>query len=1383
MDPPCSKVPPKVPSVGSDIEDEEFDDLEETASEDYTLEDPEAKDDDEADIDAEEETDIDADEEADADSDEDTNADDAESVNLTRKKKHHRHRHHGHHKGKHQHGHHKGKHHHHRKGKHHRGHHKHKNPHHRNHHHKRPHPWEDRCVAIGEFCGSQLFGCNFDAKTRYSCKAIGEKPVIIQRDAKECGGSNGGKCSCTSNALVCGSQIPAECKADPQVVYRCNKGKYEVFKICDPGTICRTNSANEPICGYSTCECSGSQNVCSDQFPEKCELKKNSIYKCSASGKPELVKACDDKLCVAVADGAMCLSRDCKCPVNGSVCGVIFPAFCRIPATGLYNCRAGQDPVLIRNCLPNRCTTTIAAAAASGVFDGIVANDVCVDPCKCVSKGKVCGSTFIASCGLEKNSLYKCDEAGSTPVKLETCDKECLVHGGDDACSDTSNCKCPISASGKPVCGGKLDPSCNADPTAIYHCPDGDGSKPQILKKCLPGTHCDTDINNDPYCGYRTCECSNNVEVCSNQIPHNCKLVPNSIYKCNSKGTLDLVKTCDNPTQCVSTIDGAMCSSCKCPRDGLVCGDVFPIACRLSASTIYQCKKGDDPIIHKTCEPGTCSSSIAVFKAQEAFFKALYDDQCVDNCKCVTTGKVCGSTVSPVCKLKPNTIYRCDGAGKDFIPIEDCPNECISQAGAAICTPVKPDCTCKKAYDTCGSAFDPACNLEANKIYKCSGSGATPVPDKTCEKGCVDNGAGKADTCNATPPVPDCTCKKAFDTCGHTFDPACKLDASKIYKCSGSGAIPIPDGTCANGCADNGAGKHDACKVDCTCKKAFDTCGSTFDKTCGLSPTMLYKCTGNGAAPTPGSECKNGCADNGASKPDTCKDTPPDCTCKKAFDTCGSTFDPACKLDASKIYKCSGSGANPVPDKTCDKGCVDNGAGKADTCKVDCTCKKTFDTCGSTFDPSCKLDAKKLYKCISNGSDPIALQDCTNGCDDNGAGKHDTCKIDCTCKKAFDTCGSTFDPSCKLDASKIYKCSGSGATPVPDKACEKGCVDNGAGKADTCKVDCTCKKAFDTCGSSFDPACKLDASKIYKCSGSGETPVPDKTCDKGCVDNGAGKADTCKADCTCKKTFDTCGSTFDPSCKLDSKKLYKCISTGSDPIALEDCANGCVDNGATKADTCKPTPPDCTCKKSFDTCGSTFDPDCKLDANKIYKCSGSGATPVPDKACAKGCVDNGAGKADTCKVDCTCKKAFDTCGASFDPECKLDASKIYKCSGSGANPVPDKTCEKGCVDNGAGKADTCKADCTCKKPYDTCGSSFDPSCGLSPTTLYKCNNNGAKPSPSTECKNGCVDNGAAKADTCNDTPPDCTCKKAFDTCGSSFDPACKLDASKTYKCS
>lgn len=305
---------------------------------------------------------------------------------------------------------------------------------------KRPrHPYKDLCIAKGHFCGSRMFGCRFQRTALYDCQAVGAKPLVRLVDAKVCGGSredsgegsstsgggstsegggsttSGGNgtdpqdpCKCTPGTSatnitpICGSHLPTRCNIEPNAIYFCPHGpgsKFELLHICQPGTQCRTRSGADPVCGASTCDCTGSNQLCADQFPDNCPgISKNTAYKCSFNGgKVEMVRECaSDRTCVSVSGGTLCASNDCACPVDGTACGEIFPLRCRIPTTALYRCVKGEAPVLMQNCAPGRCSaaagsttgSAIAMAASSVDFEGLANND-CVDSCRCTSPGTV----------------------------------------------------------------------------------------------------------------------------------------------------------------------------------------------------------------------------------------------------------------------------------------------------------------------------------------------------------------------------------------------------------------------------------------------------------------------------------------------------------------------------------------------------------------------------------------------------------------------------------------------------------------------------------------------------------------------------------------------------------------------------------------------------------------------------------------------------------------------------------------------------------------------------------------------------------------------------------------------------------------------------------
>ncbi|KAG0079873.1 hypothetical protein BGZ92_000852, partial [Podila epicladia] len=243
MDSPCSRELPPLCSAALEIAGEASENQQGTASGVVTGDDPDAVTDDDPDADTNNEADDD-------------------TVDLWPKKHQNPHRRH-------------------KKGKYHR---------HKQHNHighkKQRHPYKDLCVAVGEFCGSNLYGCYFSNRTLYSCKAVGENPEVLLPNAKVCGGTDEANCRCPISKKgkpVCGSQLDKSCNADPTAIYYCPDGdgsEPKILKKCPSGTQCHTDKYDNTTCGYENCKCSGDAKACSDQFPDYCKLEPNSVYKC-----------------------------------------------------------------------------------------------------------------------------------------------------------------------------------------------------------------------------------------------------------------------------------------------------------------------------------------------------------------------------------------------------------------------------------------------------------------------------------------------------------------------------------------------------------------------------------------------------------------------------------------------------------------------------------------------------------------------------------------------------------------------------------------------------------------------------------------------------------------------------------------------------------------------------------------------------------------------------------------------------------------------------------------------------------------------------------------------------------------------------------------------
>ncbi|KAG0043049.1 hypothetical protein BGZ83_011889, partial [Gryganskiella cystojenkinii] len=50
------------------------------------------------------------------------------------------------------------------------------------------HPYKDLCIAVGAYCGDQLYGCDFRATDLYGCDSVGSVPYLKAANAEQCTG-------------------------------------------------------------------------------------------------------------------------------------------------------------------------------------------------------------------------------------------------------------------------------------------------------------------------------------------------------------------------------------------------------------------------------------------------------------------------------------------------------------------------------------------------------------------------------------------------------------------------------------------------------------------------------------------------------------------------------------------------------------------------------------------------------------------------------------------------------------------------------------------------------------------------------------------------------------------------------------------------------------------------------------------------------------------------------------------------------------------------------------------------------------------------------------------------------------------------------------------
>ncbi|CAO3568745.1 unnamed protein product [Mortierella alpina] len=659
---------------------------------------------------------------------------------------------------------------------------------------KRHHAFKDLCVAVGDFCGNKLYGCDFVATTQYRCDAIGEHPRPVAENAASCGSTNACLCPASSTGLICGGELPKECKAYMNSVYDCSGGAGTTPKLsghCEPGVLCRKDhELKGATCGSVNCECFGDREVCSESFPAECDYEKNTIYRCTKSGVPVKMTEClyfnfparmqvsPELTCrmlgarcqtIEPTDirgwhplqqegspvGAACGGRICECPGNKDVCFYAFPDSCALDKNAIYNCTSSGSPTKTKICDIDEVCVMLP--------DGAVCNK---KPCVCPTDGDICGSVFPQHCKIPTGSIYFCVK-GQTPFPSKVC-----ALGGCTAGSDKCNtdpCKCQENGD---VCGSTFPKECQLPKDTLYSCTGKNATPMEKMacsnKGCVPTA-------GDDVCG--SCLCPNGTPTCGSVFGPECKMDNSALYRCSSVDALPSLSTkcpwgCDvkdGPDECNS--------DCQCKDGDNVCGSVFPAKCGYKPGTLYKC-------------PGALADPSALLDCVWGCDVKDGPDTCNPECRCKDGDSVCGSVFPAKCGYKPGTLYKCSGALADPLPLVECPWGCDVKDGPDKCNP---ECQCKDGDNVCGSVFPAKCGYKPGTLYECSGALADPLPLVECPWGCdVKDGPDKCNT--------DCQCKDGDDVCGSMFPAKCGFTPNSLYKCPGALATPSSPAACPKGC-------------------------------------------------------------------------------------------------------------------------------------------------------------------------------------------------------------------------------------------------------------------------------------------------------------------------------------------------------------------------------------------------------------------------------------------------------------------------------------------------------------------------------------------------------------------------------------------------------
>ncbi|KAG9319654.1 hypothetical protein KVV02_005879 [Mortierella alpina] len=572
---------------------------------------------------------------------------------------------------------------------------------------KRHHVFKDLCVAVGDFCGNKLYGCDFVATTQYRCDAIGERPRPIAEDAAFCGSTNACLCPESSTGLICGGELPKECKAFKNSVYDCSGGAGTIPRLsghCEPGVMCRKDHpSKDATCGSVNCQCYGDREVCSESFPAECGYEKNTVYRCTKTGEPVKVCAstfppecklpwnsllecsgpgakpsnpqiCKDGICIVSEGDNVCPDNKCTCSGTDAICGSYLPMGCNAEPNTIYYCPGGKgtEPKILSVCKPgticNRKEAPIGAACGGSI-------------CECPGNKEVCSDAFPDSCALDKNAIISCNSTGN-PTKTKVCDiDEVCVTLSDGAVCNKKPCVCPTDGD---VCGSVFPLYCKVPTGNIYSCVKGQA--PYLKKGCAPGGCTATKetllaaaaevfegaVASDK-CDPDPCKCQESGDICSSTFNKECQLPKDTLYSCTGKGAIPTVKMACSSKGCVVTASDDVCGSCLCSDNTPTCGSAFGPECKMDNSALYTCSSVDA----LPTSPTKCSWGCDV---------KYGPDSCNNDCQCKDGDDVCGSAFPVACGLAPNTLYKCSGAlAPPSAPVV-CTKSCDVKTGPDMCS-------------------------------------------------------------------------------------------------------------------------------------------------------------------------------------------------------------------------------------------------------------------------------------------------------------------------------------------------------------------------------------------------------------------------------------------------------------------------------------------------------------------------------------------------------------------------------------------------------------------------------------------------------------------------------------------------------------------------
>jgi hypothetical protein len=559
--------------------------------------------------------------------------------------------------------------------------------------------------------------------------------------------------------------------------------------------------------------------------------------------------------------------------------------------------------------------------------------------------------------------------------------------------------------------------------------------------------------------------------------------------------------------------------------------------------------------------------------------------------------------------------------------------------------------SCPGRGDYCGGSV----GQNSNYLYYCSGSGANPTLKQACSYGCEVKPPGYPDVCKSAPSGP---CPGSGYYCGGSVG----QNSNYLYYCSGTGANPSLSQQCSNGCKVNPPGTPDQCNpslVDNAAYGGYETIPDGTDMSPNQGFSKVWRMRNSGTTTWTTSyklAYESGTQMGGTTSVNLSSNVGPGGTidisvpmtapgsgsgirsnwkmkngngnffgdqvwvtidvlsgpCPGAGDYCGGSVG----QNASNLYNCTGTGANPTLKQTCGvNGCQVNPPGTADVCKPDGACPGAGDYCGG----SVGQNASNLYNCTGTGANPTLKQTCgVNGCQVNPPGTPDVCKPNGACPGAGDYCGGSVGQN----ASNLYNCTGTGANPTLKQTCGvNGCQVNPPGTADVCKPtlsDGATYANYETIPDNTTMTKGQSFTKVWRMKNTGTTTwtTSYKLAYESGVQFGGSTSVNLSRNVAPNETIDITVSMIAPNSTGTQQSNWKLKNAAGsffgDVVWVK---LNVIDTSSTGA-----------CPSYGNYCGETVG---QNPAN-LYSCAASGANPVSIQSCSNGCQVNLPGTPDVC---------------------------------------------------------------------------------------------------------------------------------------------------------